>query len=173
MGATAVGAFLAPFASTIFSTQPRWTFHYSSLLDCSSRTLLLSFWYSDSDDKKGVSLSKIPHRFGAGTRCVIGVNRWIGEERVVYVYTFSHCTRIDDLVRPIDYSKRHRRLDHRSTPGPLFPIIVSHSSRILPHWMLTACVGWITSIGVSGSAVLPFITGILASRFGIKSLQPL
>jgi fucose permease len=57
--------------------------------------------------------------------------------------------------------------------GPMFPIVVAHCSRIFPHWLLTAIIGWVTGIGMSGSAMLPFITGILSSKYGIKSLQPL
>ncbi|KAG5635092.1 hypothetical protein H0H81_012464 [Sphagnurus paluster] len=57
--------------------------------------------------------------------------------------------------------------------GPMFPVMVSHASKVLPRWMLTVCIGWISSIGMVGSAALPFLTGLLASRFGISSLQPL
>lgn len=57
--------------------------------------------------------------------------------------------------------------------GPMYPILVHHASAILPRWLYAGCVGWISGIGQAGSAVLPFITGILASRFGISSLQPL
>ncbi|KAF9021400.1 MFS general substrate transporter [Hymenopellis radicata] len=56
--------------------------------------------------------------------------------------------------------------------GPMYPILVDHASRILPAWLLTGSVGWITGVGVSGSAVLPLVTGVLASKFGIRSLQP-
>lgn len=55
----------------------------------------------------------------------------------------------------------------------MFPIIINYASHIFPRWLLTACVGWITGIGMAGSAALPFITGLLASRYGIGSLQPL
>lgn len=57
--------------------------------------------------------------------------------------------------------------------GPMFPVMLSHSSKVLPRWLLTVCIGWISSIGMVGSAVLPFLTGLLSSRFGIASLQPL
>ncbi|PPQ92297.1 hypothetical protein CVT25_008894 [Psilocybe cyanescens] len=57
--------------------------------------------------------------------------------------------------------------------GPMFPLLVSHMTHILPRWLLTGCVGLVTGIGVAGSAALPFITGLLASRFGIGSIQPL
>ncbi|KAM5531233.1 hypothetical protein V8D89_015099 [Ganoderma adspersum] len=56
--------------------------------------------------------------------------------------------------------------------GPMYPILMNHSTRILPRWLLTGCMGYIAGIGQAGSAVLPFLTGLLASRFGIVSLQP-
>ncbi|KAI0750141.1 MFS general substrate transporter [Daedaleopsis nitida] len=56
--------------------------------------------------------------------------------------------------------------------GPMYPIMMNHASSILPHWLFTGCVGYIASIGQTGSAVLPFLTGLLASKFGIVSLQP-
>ncbi|KAG6812461.1 hypothetical protein H0H92_002726 [Tricholoma furcatifolium] len=57
--------------------------------------------------------------------------------------------------------------------GPMFPVMVSHASKTLPRWLMTVSIGWITGIGMMGSAILPFLTGLLSSRFGIKSLQPL
>jgi hypothetical protein len=50
---------------------------------------------------------------------------------------------------------------------------MNQSGRILPRWLLTACIGWIAGLGQTGSAALPFMTGALASKTGIKSLQPL
>ena len=39
--------------------------------------------------------------------------------------------------------------------------------------MLTGGIGWIAGFGQAGSALLPFITGAIASERGISSLQPL
>lgn len=57
--------------------------------------------------------------------------------------------------------------------GPMYPILMSYCTQILPRWLLTGCVGWIGGFGMTGSAALPFVTGLLASKFGIGSLQPL
>ena len=57
--------------------------------------------------------------------------------------------------------------------GPIYPIVTNEASRILPRWLLTGAIGWIAGFGQAGSAVLPFMTGALASKVGIKSLQPL
>lgn len=57
--------------------------------------------------------------------------------------------------------------------GPLYPIIMNQASRILPRWILTGSIGWMAGLGQVGSALLPFVTGVIASSHGIKSLQPL
>lgn len=57
--------------------------------------------------------------------------------------------------------------------GPIYPILMNHSARILPHWLLTGSIGWIAGFGQAGSAFLPFLTGVVASRKGIWALQPL
>jgi hypothetical protein len=50
---------------------------------------------------------------------------------------------------------------------------MSETKDLLPSWLLAGSIGWISAIGAAGSAALPFLTGLLASKFGIKSLQPL
>ncbi|RDB30820.1 Bypass of stop codon protein 6 [Hypsizygus marmoreus] len=57
--------------------------------------------------------------------------------------------------------------------GPMYPITMNHAGRVLPRWILTGSIGWIAGFGQAGSALLPFMTGALSSKFGIRSLQPL
>lgn len=57
--------------------------------------------------------------------------------------------------------------------GPMHPIIVNQAKALLPRWLLSGCVGWISAVSMAGSAALPFFTGVLATKFGIRSLQPL
>ncbi|KAI0694037.1 major facilitator superfamily domain-containing protein [Cytidiella melzeri] len=57
--------------------------------------------------------------------------------------------------------------------GPLYPIVISHAGKILPHWLFAGAVGWIAGFGQAGSAFVPLITGAIASREGIEVLQPL
>ncbi|KAI0764596.1 MFS general substrate transporter [Trametes elegans] len=56
--------------------------------------------------------------------------------------------------------------------GPMWPILMNHTTTVLPRWLLTACAGYIAGAGQAGSAVLPFVTGLLASKFGITTLPP-
>ncbi|KAI0365063.1 hypothetical protein BV20DRAFT_973625 [Pilatotrama ljubarskyi] len=55
----------------------------------------------------------------------------------------------------------------------MYPIVMNHAGHVLPPWLLTGCIGWIAGFGQAGSAFLPFLTGAVASKAGIKSLQPL
>ncbi|KAJ7033674.1 major facilitator superfamily domain-containing protein [Mycena alexandri] len=57
--------------------------------------------------------------------------------------------------------------------GPIYPIVMNVSGRVLPRWILTGSIGWIAGFGQAGSALFPFITGAIASKTGIKALQPL
>ena len=57
--------------------------------------------------------------------------------------------------------------------GPMFPIAINHVARVLPRHLVNGAVGWMSACGAGGSALLPFITGTIASNWGIESLQPL
>ncbi|KAG2156825.1 MFS general substrate transporter [Suillus bovinus] len=56
--------------------------------------------------------------------------------------------------------------------GPMYPIAMNHTVRILPEWLVTGSIGWIAGFGQAGSALLPFLTGVIAAKTGIQSLQP-
>lgn len=57
--------------------------------------------------------------------------------------------------------------------GPIYPIIITTAERLVPHWLMVGTVGWIGAVGQAGSAIIPFVTGTLSSKFGVISLQPL
>ncbi|KAI4517043.1 MFS general substrate transporter [Schizophyllum commune Loenen D] len=109
-----------------------------------------------------------------GRILLLWVNKWVGEKRVVMVYTLI-CIALEVTVWKIP------SLIENAVAvaiiglllGPMYPIMVSQTRKALPPWLLAGGLGWIGGIGQSGSAVLPFITGVLSSRFGIGSLQPL
>ncbi|KAF9224392.1 MFS general substrate transporter [Gyrodon lividus] len=56
--------------------------------------------------------------------------------------------------------------------GPMYPIAMNHCGRVLPRWLLTGSIGWIAGSGQAGSALVPFMAGAIASRAGLKTLQP-
>ena len=50
---------------------------------------------------------------------------------------------------------------------------MNQAGRVLPQWLLTGSTGWIAGFGQAGSAAIPFITGVISSKRGISSLEPL
>ena len=56
--------------------------------------------------------------------------------------------------------------------GPMYPMAMNQASRLLPGWMLTGSIGWIAGFGQTGSALVPFITGVVSNKYGLESLFP-
>ncbi|KAJ7033673.1 MFS general substrate transporter [Mycena alexandri] len=57
--------------------------------------------------------------------------------------------------------------------GPMYPLIMNSVGRSVPRWLLSGSIGWVAGLGQAGSAILPFVTGAIASKTGIRTLQPL
>ena len=56
--------------------------------------------------------------------------------------------------------------------GPMYPIVINHTARVLPRHLVNGTVGWISACGAGGSTLLSYATGEMASKLGIESLQP-
>ncbi|KAG8684870.1 hypothetical protein FRC11_011486, partial [Ceratobasidium sp. 423] len=97
----------------------------------------------------------------------------IGERRVIYIYCFLAIGLelivwlVPDIIgNALAVSFVGLLL------GPMYPIAMNITSNIVPRRILTGSIGWIASFGQAGSAVFPFITGVLAQKYGVKVLQP-
>ncbi|KAI0792322.1 MFS general substrate transporter [Abortiporus biennis] len=126
----------------------------------------------------GASAGYISSGFFAGLMLgrilFISLNRKVGERRIMFVYAFLAIQlEVTIWVVPSLVENAIAVAAIGLLLGPMYPILMNYCTSVLPKWMLTACVGWISGVGFSGSAILPFVTGILASKFGISSLQPL
>lgn len=53
-----------------------------------------------------------------------------------------------------------------------FSIGISALTKLLPRHLHTGAIGLVTAMGQAGSASFPFLTGVLAQRFGPVALQP-
>ncbi|KAF8903902.1 major facilitator superfamily domain-containing protein [Gymnopilus junonius] len=56
--------------------------------------------------------------------------------------------------------------------GPMYPMAMNQASQLLPGWMLTGSIGWIAGFGQTGSALVPFVTGVISNKYGLESLPP-
>ncbi|KAK7677635.1 hypothetical protein QCA50_019326 [Cerrena zonata] len=108
-----------------------------------------------------------------GRIALIWLNRKVGERRIMFIYAFLAIQlEVTVWVVPSLIENAVAISCIGFLLGPMYPILMSYCTQILPRWLLTGCVGWIGSFGQTGSAALPFATGLLASKFGIGSLQP-
>jgi len=108
-----------------------------------------------------------------GRIALLWINRKIGEYRVIYLYSFLGLgLEIIIWLVPSLIANAVAVSIIGVLLGPMYPIVMNHSARILPRWLLTGAIGWIAGLGQAGSALIPFVTGALAGKFGIGSLQP-
>ncbi|KAI0739072.1 MFS general substrate transporter [Daedaleopsis nitida] len=108
-----------------------------------------------------------------GRLLLMWLNRKIGERRALFLYALLAIQlEVTVWVVPSLVENAIAVAFVGLLLGPMYPILMNHSTSILPRWLLTGCMGYIAGVGQAGSAVLPFLTGLLASKFGIASLQP-
>ncbi|KAJ3505312.1 hypothetical protein NLJ89_g7483 [Agrocybe chaxingu] len=108
-----------------------------------------------------------------GRVALLWVNRKLGEIRAVYIYTVLVILfQLIVWLVPSIYAGCISVFCIGVLLGPLYPIAMNHISRVLPRALVTGAIGWVAACGSSGSALLPFFTGAMASKYGIQSLQP-
>ncbi|KLO09022.1 MFS general substrate transporter [Schizopora paradoxa] len=104
----------------------------------------------------------------------IWLNRKVGERRVIWLYlVLAIGLEVTVWVTPSLIQNAVATSLIGLLLGPIYPIVMNMSGRLIPHSVLSGAVGWISGFAQTGSAVLPFITGTMSSKFGVASLQPL
>ncbi|PPQ86680.1 LOW QUALITY PROTEIN: hypothetical protein CVT25_006755 [Psilocybe cyanescens] len=109
-----------------------------------------------------------------GRVALLWVNKKVGERRVMFIYSML-CLALEFVIWfvPSLVGNAVAVSIVGVLLGPMYPIVMNQTSRILPRRILTGSIGWIAGFGQAGSALFPFVTGAIAERHGIKSLQPL
>ncbi|KAJ7512736.1 major facilitator superfamily domain-containing protein [Mycena galericulata] len=109
-----------------------------------------------------------------GRVTLLWLNQKIGERRVLYLYSIlAIALELVVWLVPSLIGDAVAVSLVGVLLGPIYPITMNYAGRVLPRWLLTGSIGWIAGFGQAGSAVFPFITGAIASKTGIKALQPL
>jgi len=109
-----------------------------------------------------------------GRVALIWVNRKIGEKRVIYLYAIvAIALELTIWLIPSLYENAVAVAFVGVALGPFYPIVMNTASVLLPRRVLTAAIGWIASIGQTGSAAFPLVLGVMAQKYGVQTLQPL
>ncbi|KAI0261662.1 major facilitator superfamily domain-containing protein [Gloeopeniophorella convolvens] len=112
--------------------------------------------------------------FGVGRVLLLGPNRKIGGHRAMFVYAVVCIVLLATVwALPSLVENAIAVCLIGVLMGPMFPILVNYATSVLPRRLLAGGVGLIAAVGQTGSAAVPFITGLLASRFGISSMPPM
>ncbi|KAG9000651.1 hypothetical protein FRB94_005304 [Tulasnella sp. JGI-2019a] len=102
------------------------------------------------------------------------VTDWIGKRRSIYIYGV-----LAIIFEIIVWRVPNLLTDAVAVAlvglvlGPLYPIVMNVSAEVLPRWILAGSIGFVASLGQMGSALFPFLTGLLATSHGVEVLQPL
>ncbi|KAJ7310896.1 major facilitator superfamily domain-containing protein [Mycena albidolilacea] len=122
--------------------------------------------YISADFYGGLTLGRI---------LLLPVNKKMGERRVVYIYERKLMAKIRlELVIWLVPSLigGAASVSFVGVFGPMYPIVMNHAGRVFPRWLLTGSIGWTAGIVTGGAAIVPCVTGAVASKTGIKSLEP-
>jgi fucose permease len=57
--------------------------------------------------------------------------------------------------------------------GPVYPLATGEFSKLLPRTIQMSSLGFVASMGSSGGALAPFVTGLLAQKLGTVVLNPI
>jgi fucose permease len=57
--------------------------------------------------------------------------------------------------------------------GPVYPLATGVFSKLLPRNIQMSSLGFVASMGSSGGALAPFLTGLLAQKLGTVVLNPI
>ncbi|TBU31097.1 MFS general substrate transporter [Dichomitus squalens] len=109
-----------------------------------------------------------------GRIALLWINKLVGEKRVIYLYgVLAIGLEVVVWFVPSLVGDALAVSFVGMLLGPMYPLVMNHARHVLPPWLLNGCIGWIAGFGQAGSALLPLLTGLLASKVGIKVLQPL
>ncbi|KAH8925116.1 MFS general substrate transporter, partial [Atractiella rhizophila] len=100
-------------------------------------------------------------------------NTYVGEKRVVYLYlgVGAALQFIIWFVPSIEGNAVAVGLVG-FVLGPLYPNAMSLTVKIFPRSLHHGCIGFMNSLGQSGAAIFPFITGVLAQKYSVNVLPP-
>ncbi|KAJ7252372.1 MFS general substrate transporter [Mycena haematopus] len=108
-----------------------------------------------------------------GRIVLLPLNKKIGERRVVYIYgLLALALELVIWLVPSLIGGAISVAIVGLALGPIYPIAMNHAGRVFPPWLLAGAIGWIAGVATIGAAVIPFVTGAIASKTGLKSLEP-
>ncbi|KAG2222561.1 hypothetical protein INT45_002692, partial [Circinella minor] len=109
-----------------------------------------------------------------GRLCLGYITLKCGEKQMVYIYiSILICMCAIFWAIPIIAVSSVALLLSGIALGPLFPTMLSLASQCVPCYLYATCVGFLCAFGSGGSAIFPYLTGVLIDGFSVKIIPPL
>ncbi|KAJ6624694.1 major facilitator superfamily domain-containing protein [Mycena sp. CBHHK59/15] len=108
-----------------------------------------------------------------GRVTLIWVNKKIGETRVIYLYSMI-AVGLELIVWlvPSLVGGAVAVSFVGLVFGPMYPLALNRAAKLFPPWLLTGTISWMAAMATVGGATVPFVTGAISTKAGIKSLEP-
>ncbi|KAJ7121138.1 MFS general substrate transporter [Mycena epipterygia] len=108
-----------------------------------------------------------------GRIALIWVNKKIGENRGVYIYSaVAIGLQLVVWLVPSLIGGAIAVAFIGLLTGPIYPLALNRATHIFPKHLLTATMSWMAAMSTVGGALVPFVVGAISSKAGIKSLEP-
>ncbi|KAI9256640.1 major facilitator superfamily domain-containing protein [Phascolomyces articulosus] len=108
-----------------------------------------------------------------GRICLGYVTLKFGEKRMVYIYiSVLICMCAMFWAVPFVAVSAIALVVSGVALGPLFPTILSLAKQCVPCHLYATCVGFLCACGSGGSALFPYLAGILINGFGVGVMPP-
>ncbi|KAH7099833.1 MFS general substrate transporter [Auriculariales sp. MPI-PUGE-AT-0066] len=97
-----------------------------------------------------------------GRVILLPLNSWVGERRIIFFYA------VLTLMLDVIIWRVPSLIGNAVAVGLVGLLLRHEAGRVLPPRLLAGAVGYISGFGIIGGAIVPFITGALATKFEIK-----
>nr|GAT49840.1 predicted protein [Mycena chlorophos] len=109
----------------------------------------------------------------SGRLLLIPINKLIGHARAVYLYgALAIGLELIIWLVPSFLGSALSVSIVGILLGPLYPLALAHATLVFPPHLLSGSISWVSGFATCGSALLPFATGAIAARAGIRALEP-
>ncbi|KAI5119422.1 hypothetical protein M0805_009873 [Coniferiporia weirii] len=107
-----------------------------------------------------------------GRVCLPVLNHFVGERRIIFLYIIIACA-----LQAVSWAVKSFTATAVATAlvgfsiSTFYPIAIHTAATLLPRRMHTTAMVMISSIGQSGSAIFPFVIGVISNKKGIWTVQ--
>ncbi|KAI8147114.1 major facilitator superfamily domain-containing protein [Fennellomyces sp. T-0311] len=135
-----------------------------------------TYWINERSTDT-VGMAHIMSGYWAGVcagRLFLGfVTTRFGEKRTVYCYlAFTVIMMVLFWALPYVGANAMSLVVSGIMLGPIFPTVIAVANQIVPTRLYATCVGFLSALASAGTAIFPYLTGVLIGSRGVSAMLP-